>query len=163
MDGGAQQRRVRAHGAPYLMKGDILVKTLADVTAATGFEVLEHLVADVEVPILDGLQAQGDLFIVPFPVAGRPIQHDPLRPVPAEGIAVIAAVGGGHEHRLFAGVPGTAVFGLAAGRGQDIGVLECTEPAYLLHPEHGATGIAPGSYVLRRQRVQADEERLVAD
>lgn len=75
---------------------------------------------------------------------------------------MIEAVGSGHEHRLFASVPGTAFFTPLRG-GQDIGVLECTETAYLLHPEHGATGVAPGSYVLRRQREQADEERLVAD
>lgn len=135
------------------------MKTLADVTRATGFEVLEHLEAEAEVPVLGGLQAQGDLFIVPVATqldAGRT-----PAPVPAEGIAVIAAVGGGHEHRLFAGVPGTAFFSPLSG--QDIGILECAAPAYLLHPEHGATGIAPGSYVLRRQREQADEERLVAD
>ncbi len=139
------------------------MKTLADVTRATGFEVLKHLEAEAEVPVLGGLQAQGDLFIVPLPIAGRPVQYDALVPVPAEGIAVIDAVGSGHEHRLFAAVPGTAMLALATGRGQDIGVLECTEPAYVLHPEHGATGIAPGQYMLRRQREQADEERLVAD
>jgi len=137
--------------------------TLGEVTVRHGFEVLEHLEADMEVPVLSGLQAQGDLFIVPLPIAGRPVQYDAPVPVPAEGVAVIAAAGGGHEHRLFAGTPGTAVLGLATSRGQDIGVLECTEPAYMLHPEHGATGIAPGQYMLRRQREQADEERLVAD
>ena len=140
-----------------------MLNTLADVTRATGFEVLEHLEAEAEVPVLDGLQAQGDLFIVPFAVAGRPVIHDPAVLVPAEGIAVIEAVGGGHEHRLFASEPGTATFAIAGNRGQDIGVLECSEPAYLLHPEHGAAGVAPGSYVLRRQREQADEQRLVAD
>lgn len=139
------------------------MQTLADITRTTGFEVLEHLEAEAEVPVLDGLQAQGDLFIVPRAVAGRPLQYEAAVEVPADGIAVIEAVGGGHEHRLFAGVPGTATFADSPAAGQDIGLLECTEPAYLLHPEHGATGLAPGSYVLRRQREQADEERLVAD
>ena len=137
------------------------VKTLAEVTEATGFAVLEHLEAEAQVPVLGGLQAQGDLFIVPLADAS-PITPRESNPVPAEGVAVIDAVGSGHEHRLFAGTPGTATFGFA-GAVQDIGVLECTEPAYILHPEHGATGIAPGLYVLRRQREQADEERLVAD
>lgn len=136
-------------------------QTLGDLTARHGFEVLEHLEAEAEVPVHSGLQAQGDLFVVPVPLA----EASPRITVPAEGIAVIEAVGSGHEHRLFASVPGTATFGPAntlAG-GQVIGVLECTEPAFLLHPEHGATGIAPGSYELRRQREQAQEERLVAD
>lgn len=139
------------------------MKTLADVTTATGFAVLEHLEAEAEVPVLAGLQAQGDLIIVPVPSPDCSTMGCNPVPVPAEGIAVIEAAGGGHEHRLFASVPGSATFALAAAGGQDIGVLECTEPAYLLHPEHGATGIAPGGYVLRRQREQADEERLVAD
>lgn len=138
------------------------MKTLAQITEAHGFEVLEHLEADLEVPVNDGLQAQGDLLVVPFP--GYQVEGTRAA-VPAEGIAVIEAVGSGHEHRLFAGTPGTAWFtpGSHAGM-QDIGVLECTEPAYLLHPEHGATGIGPqGTFALRRQREQADEERLVAD
>ena len=137
------------------------MKTLAEITAAHGFDVLEHLEADLEVPVNDGLQAQGDLLIVPF---SSYRVNGARAAVPAAGIAVIAAVGGGHEHRLFAGTPGTAFFTPGTHRGmQDIGVLEATEPAYVLHPEHGATGIAPGTYVLRRQREQADEERLVAD
>jgi hypothetical protein len=135
------------------------VKTLADVTAATGFEVLEHLEAETQVPVLGGLQAQGDLIILPS--AARPA--GPVATVPAGGVPVIEAIGGGHEHRLFAGTPGTATFTPATSGRQDIGLLECTEPAYILHPEHGAAGIAPGSYMLRRQREQADVERLVAD
>jgi hypothetical protein len=136
------------------------VKTLAEVTEATGFAVLEHLEAEAAVPVLGGLQAQGDLFIIP----GRDRATASMKsPVGAAGVAVIEGVNGGHEHRLFAGEPGTAWWSEMGGGGQDIGVLTCTEPAYILHPEHGATGIAPGTYVLRRQREQADEERLVAD
>lgn len=138
------------------------MKTLGEVATEHGFAVLEHLEAEAQVPVLPGLQAQGDLFIVPETSRGRHAA-DSAEPVPAAGIAVIEAIGSGHEHRLFAGTPGTAWWTPAGRGGQDIGVLECAEPAYLLHPEHGATGIAPGAYVLRRQREQADEERLVAD
>lgn len=134
--------------------------TLGQLTTAHGFEVYEHLEADAGVPVNDGLQAQGDLFIVPI-AAPAPGRGGGGQMVPAAGIAVIEAIGGGHEHRLFAGTPGTAFWAPAGG--QDIGTLQCTAPAYVLHPEHGATGIAPGTYELRRQREQADEERLVAD
>jgi hypothetical protein len=48
--------------------------------------------------------------------------------VPLEGIALIEGVNGGHEHRLFAGQPGTAFFTPAGAGGPDIGLLECTEP-----------------------------------
>lgn len=144
------------------------MKTLAEITAAHGFEVLEHLEAEAQVPVLDGLQAQGDLFIIPGTAWSQTIAPPDgwragLKPVPDHGVAVIEAVGGGHEHRLFAGTPGTAWWTPVTGMPQDIGVLECTAPAYVLHPEHGATGLAPGTYLFRRQREQADEERLVAD
>ena len=46
------------------------MRTLAEVTGATGFAVLEYLEAEAEVPVLDGLQAQGDLIIKPLD--GRP-------------------------------------------------------------------------------------------
>lgn len=114
--------------------------------------------------MLGGLQAQGDLFVVPVPSPDCGTMGCVPVPVPAEGIAVIEAVAGGHEHRLFASEPGTAFFHSYPGhRGQVIGAVECMASAYLLHPEHGATGLAPGAYELRRQREQAGEERLVAD
>ena len=141
---------------------------LAELTTAHDFQVFEHLEHDLEVPVLDGLQAQGDLFIVPAAAWSQGIQPEPdlarsAKPVPAAGVPVIEAIGGGHEHRLFAGVPGTAFWAPSTRGGQDIGLLQVIEPAYVLHPEHGAAGIAPGSYLLRRQREQADEERLVTD
>jgi hypothetical protein len=146
------------------------VKTLAEVTEATGFEVLEHLEAAAQVPVIAGLQAQGDLFIIPVNGDGiaqaKAFTSGTRAEIPAEGIAVIEAVGGGHEHRLFASRPGTAWWTPLRGS-QDIGILECIEPVYSLHMEHGAAGVAPAAgenaYLLRRQREQADEERLVAD
>ena len=132
--------------------------TIGQLVDQHGFEVLDHLDKSVEVPVLDGLQVQGDLIIVP--AAGRNVSG---KTVPAAGIPVISPVGSGHEHRLFAGVPGTAVFVPGMNGGQVIGLLECTAPAYIAHPEHAYAGIAPGVYELRRQREQADEERLIAD
>lgn len=134
------------------------MQTLGELVSAHGVEVLEHLDREANVPVSGGLQFQGDLAVIPVRAPSR----ERLAEVPPAGVAVIEAVGSGHEHRLLASGPGTAVFGLAGG-GMDIGWLEATEPAFLAHPEHGYLGIAPGSYVLRRQREQADEERLVAD
>ncbi len=133
--------------------------TLGQLIGRHGIEVLEHLDRQASVPVLSGLQFQGDLAVIP-------LDRDNVTgvPVPAEGVAVIAAIGGGHEHRLLPGAPGTTRFAALAGdQRQDIGHLACTEPAYLAHPEHGYLAVAPGTYVLRRQREQADEERLVAD
>jgi len=133
--------------------------TLGQLIEKHGFDVLDHLDRDLEIPVHAGLQAQGDLFIIP----ADPNRRCHGTAVPLDGIAVIEAVDGGHEHRLFAGQPGTAFFTPAGASGQDIGLLECTEPAYIAHPEHAYAGIAPGSYTLRRQREQADQERFVAD
>lgn len=147
-----------------------MTATLGELIGRHGFDVLDHLDRDLEIPVHSGLQAQGDLFIIPAGSRQPGRQDAPLlqerTAVPPEGIAVIQAVGGGHEHRLFAGQPGTAFFTPAAAGWQDLGLLECTEPAYIAHPEHAYTGIAPGSYILRRQREHADRHadyRLVAD
>ena len=134
--------------------------TLGQLIEKHGFDVLDHLDRDLEIPVHAGLQAQGDLFIIP---AGPDRGGQPGAVVPLDGIPLIEAVGGGHEHRLFAGRPGTALFTPARTRGADIGLLECTEPAYIAHPEHAYAGVAPGCYTLRRQREQADWVRFVAD
>jgi hypothetical protein len=134
--------------------------TLGQLIDKYGFDVHDHLDRDLEIPVHSGLQAQGDLFIIP---AGPSRDSRQGTAVPPDGIVVIEAVGVGHEHRLFAGTPGTALFTLAGDHGQDIGLLQCTEAAYIAHPEHAYAGIAPGTYTLRRQREQADEERFVAD
>jgi hypothetical protein len=138
-----------------------MIQTLGQLIGSHGFDVLDYLDRDTEIPGRGGLQFQGDLAIIPVSSASRGSAKG--TPVTAEGIAVIPAAGSGHEHRLFAGTPGTAVLYRAASGGQEIGTLECTQPAYVAHPEHAYTGIAPGSYILRRQREQAQEERIVAD
>lgn len=142
------------------MKENMLsTATLGQLIDRHGVDVLDHLDRQLEVPVCDGLQFQGDLAVIPVPARG--FSAGKGTEVSAAGLAVIEAAGGGHEHRLLAGAPGTAHFEAAAG--QDIGYLETAGPAYLAHPEHGYLGLAAGSYVLRRQREQADEERLVAD
>jgi hypothetical protein len=135
-----------------------MTATIGELSVKHDFSILDHLDQQVEVPVLGGLQFQGDLAVIPL----ERKMTGAWRPVPPEGVPVIEAVGSGHEHRLFASEAGTASL-LAGAGGQDIGYLEVTETAYLAHPEHAFAGIAPGSYVLRRQREQADEERLVAD
>ena len=74
--------------------------TLGQLIDKYGFDVHDHLDRDLEIPVHSGLQAQGDLFIIPAD-PGRDGRQAVT--VPPGGIAVIEAVGGGHEHRLFAG------------------------------------------------------------
>lgn len=58
--------------------------TFEQALAKVGVKVPEHLIADAEVPVLTGPQAQGDLMVVP--VASIPVKTDP---VPVEGIQVV--------------------------------------------------------------------------
>lgn len=133
------------------------MQTLQDVMTPHGVEIPAHLAADAEIPVLTGIQRQGDVFVVPMRkgrVAG-------LKPIPAEGIAVVRGEAGGNTHLLV----GDGQWAPNTTDPADQGTLTVAkgESAYLIHPEHGGTGIGPGQYVIRRQREQAELERIVAD
>lgn len=136
------------------------MKTLEQIM--TGHcEVPEHLVAQAEVPVLSDLQVQGDVAIIPMRAG---VSDDQL--VPAQGVAVVRGENGGNTHLLVA--DGVVYWRPAHDRAAsdlDLGVVTVADGGigYLLHPEHGANALAPGSYMLRRQREQADEIRRVED
>jgi hypothetical protein len=135
--------------------------TLGEAIDRHGVDVLEHLDRDLEVPVLTGLQLQGDVAVVPVPHVG-PVDLDAGR-VPAEGIPVVRGEAGGNTHLLLA--DGDVRFYPPDVRGLAVGLLVVQEAttAFLAHPEHGYLGVGPGFYEIRRQREQAEEERLVAD
>ena len=116
---------------------------------------------DLDIPVLDGLQRQGDVFIIP--TRNSKAMLDAATPIPAEGIPVVRGEAGGNTHLLIA--DGEALWLPNIGRDAELGVIVIPRGTvcYLLHPEHGGMAIAPGTYRTRRQREQADEERLVAD
>jgi hypothetical protein len=139
--------------------------TLKELTETRGFETLEHLEADAEIPVHGGIQFQGDVAIVPLAELADTVRlTGSWEKIGPAGVIVVKGENGGHTHLLVAD-PG-------AGRWMEdvsdderlaVGVLEATAPVHMLHAEHGGTGIAPGRYVMRRQREQAEEQRLVAD
>lgn len=142
------------------------MKTLEDLTMQTGMEVLEHLVLGAEIPVVDGLQAQGDLFIIPLSTAGDVVVNRDARwtEVPAEGVEVLRGAAGGNPHVLVADAGVCRWTTDVTDRARlALGVLRADRPVHLLHPEHGGSGIAAGEYVIRRQREQAETQRLVAD
>ncbi|MFW6691035.1 hypothetical protein [Streptomyces sp. MAR4 CNX-425] len=145
--------------------------TLADLTARTGLDVLAHLEREVTIPVIAGLQAQGDVIVVPLALLDDVTvpPRAPWQPVPAGGVELLRGAAGGNPHTLVAD-PGTCRWTRRVGdaTGLALGVLDATAVAYLIHPEHGATGIAPGRYVVRRQRERSEStgragNRLVAD
>ncbi|RSN15417.1 hypothetical protein DMB42_00720 [Nonomuraea sp. WAC 01424] len=132
--------------------------TIKQAIAAFGVDVDEHLDRQAEIPVLSGLQFQGDVAVVP-------VTRQPVRtPIPASGVPVVRGQAQANTHLLVA--DGKAFFTPDRSSGTLVlGVLTVEEgaTAYLAHPEHAFTGIAPGTYELRRQREQADQVRLVAD
>ncbi|NJP95492.1 hypothetical protein HCN51_39695 [Nonomuraea sp. FMUSA5-5] len=132
--------------------------TIEQAIATFGVTVDEHLDRQAEIPVLSGLQFQGDVAVVP--VTSAPART----PIPAEGVPVVRGQAQANTHLLVA--TGPAFFTPdRSGRALTLGVLTVEEgaTAYLAHPEHAYAGIAPGTYELRRQREQADQTRLVAD
>lgn len=136
------------------------MSTLAEAIDRFDVDVHTHLDRDFEIPVLAGLQRQGDVIVVP----AKPSHHAGI-PVPALGFPVVRGEAGGNTHMLLA--DGDVFFDPrpASATNLTLGVLTVAEDAeaYLAHPEHGYLGIAAGDYEIRRQREQADELRLVAD
>jgi hypothetical protein len=146
--------------------------TLASLSDRTGLAVLDHLERSARIPVVDGLHAQGDLIVVPLPLIASSVRARPRArwtDVPPEGIELLRGAAGGNPHTLVAD-PGTCRWtaDVADAEGLALGIFEASAVVYLLHPEHGGTGCAPGAYVVRRQREQwsrgsALGARLVAD
>lgn len=141
-------------------------RTISEVMTPTDITIPAHLEGSAEIPVLGGPQAQGDVLVLPATYVGPTSTVKPIR-VPPAGIEVIRGENGAHPHLLVADGPGV-LFDAGATDDSDlcIGVLDIPQgsTAYLLHPEHGASGIAAGVYSIRRQReMGAAGERRIAD
>lgn len=144
-------------------KGASIVLTIEQAIREFGVDVDEHLDRQATIPVHDGLQFQGDVAIVPDVMCGGQLARA-TTVVPKAGVAVVRGENGGNTHLLLA--PGCYFDAARVGdEDLELGVLTVPvgEVAYLAHPEHAYSGIAPGTYELRRQREQADVIRLVQD
>lgn len=134
--------------------------TFATMLQNHGITIPAHLIADAEVPVLSGAQAQGDVGIFP-------IEHIELSghvAVPAAGVAVVRGEAGGHTHWLDG--DGDVAFAFADQGSDVLGELVVGDggTAWLTHEdEHGCNAMAPGLYVLRSKREFADQIRRVTD
>lgn len=136
------------------------MSTIAQMSKATGVAVETGHDLDFEVPVLSGVQRQGDVIVVPDPSASA------STPVPAAGTPVVRGESGGNTHAIHADGPGVLCDTYPASA-SSLTVASLVVPegsaAYLAHPEHAFNGIGPGRYSIRRQREQAEELRVVAD
>lgn len=137
------------------------MQIVKDLITAHGVDIDPHLDREATVPVSAGLQRQGDVLVLPVSLI-RLGRGPATTPVPRDGVAVVRGEAGGNTHLLLADGP---VYYDVAPVNLSLGVLTVGEGAvaYLAHPEHGYAGIAPGTYILRRQREQADVIRMVAD
>ncbi|MEO6793836.1 MAG: hypothetical protein ABI253_09620 [Mycobacterium sp.] len=131
--------------------------TINELASTTGITVVTEHDADLDIPVLSGMQRQGDVLVLPAAVTASTA-------VPASGTAVVRADNGGNTHAVYAADGPVYCDTNAAG---SLRVATLTVPhgstAYLGHPEHGYMGIGAGSYEIRRQREMAGRARLVAD
>lgn len=136
-----------------------MTTTYAELLGHHHVEIPAHLEADAEIPVLTGMQRQGDIIVIPM----RPGQIIGTS-VPPEGVPVVRGEAGGNTHLLVADGHVLWAARQATGADPDLGTLEVVEgAAYLLHPEHGGQGIGLGQYRIRRQVEAAETARLVSD
>lgn len=137
--------------------------TLGNILDRAGVGTLGVLDSEVDVPVLTGLQAQGDLIILP-----RPGRAPATTVIPTGGVDVVRSEAGGNTHSLLSlDGPGCYWDASTADRsGLVLGTLTVLAgaTAFMVHTEeHGANAFGPGTYEVRRQREQADVIRMVAD
>lgn len=134
--------------------------TLTEAIARFDVDVLDHLDRQVTIPTVHRIGRQGDVLIV-----ARSKAKAATTVLPKAGFPAVRGESGGNTHLLL--VDGSAFYDprTPSTTNLDLGVLTIAagSTGYLAHPEHGYIAIAPGTYVLRRQREQADELRIVED
>lgn len=127
-----------------------------------GVTVPEHLLADAEIPVLTGPQAQGDLLVVP--IGGTPLE---LAVVPDDGVQVVFGEATGNSHYLQRGFDSPDVkFARIDNGGLALVVVQVPagQNAQLVHTdEHGVNAIGEGTYAIHGKRELRDEITRVQD
>jgi hypothetical protein len=147
-----------------------MATTYADALNKIGASIPPHLIAGAEVPVLTGVQAQGDLLIVPAGQAGMDlfdVEPFAMERVPEAGIQVVVGEATGNTHWLHRGFDSPDVmWARITGDSLVLAVVGVPEgqSAELIHTdEHGANAMGPGCYVIRGKQELADQIRRVAD
>ncbi len=133
------------------------MQTNSQILTTHGYSDLAVEYPELEIPVLTGAQRQGDVLIVPCEPreGGVPL---------GKGVEVVRSEAGSNTHCLHGDGEWLPAPDAATGLVQGYLTVPDGGEAYLIHSEeHGAMGIGPGTYELRRQREFAGEWRRVAD
>lgn len=131
--------------------------------------VLDRLATEIDIPTHTGTpQAQGDVLVIPADGQIPPA----TTPLPPAGARLVEGRGG-HVHLLLGRVmwaanrPSAQTLGTVTVPSGEVGYIAHGDgtPASALDrdAEHALVAFGPGTYVIRRQREQADVIRMVAD
>ncbi len=107
-------------------------------------EKIDELLAATDIPVLTGLQRQGDVLIVP---TSERLSKG-LATIPAAGVL---AVRGEHPH-ILVGDGAHAWRGQVGSDSLYLGALVVHSVVWMLHDEHGGNAIGPGTYLLQGKR-----------
>lgn len=143
-----------------------MATTYGSALAKIGVTLPQHLVADVEVPILTKPQDQGDLKIVPADLDEFDTAGVDWVPVPDNGIQVVVGEATGNAHWLHRGFDSPGVLWARLDQGLLLAVVRVPEgeSGELIHTdEHGCNAFGAGDYVIRGKQELADQIRRVAD
>ena len=138
----------------------VTITTLAHAITHTGVDVLDYLDRDANIPTVTSVACQGDVSIV---------RDDDTAPATAwmpPSVAVVRGESGGNTHSLHpVGPCAWAPSKSSSPTDLTLGTLTVLDgsQALMLHPEHGALLIDPGTYRIGRQREYAGEWAYVAD
>ena len=133
--------------------------TLQQAVAATGITIHDYLDHTAEVPRIDRSAAQGDVSVLRVTTAPA------TTPMPA-AVVLVRSEATTHTHTLHPSGP-CFYDPSASSSATDLVLGTLTVPdgstALLIHQEHAAIEILPGTYRIGRQREYAGEWSLVAD
>ncbi len=136
-----------------------ILRTVLDRAGVSTCGVLD---AEIDVPILTGAQRQGDVIVL-----SRPTRAPATTPIPAAGVLVMRDEASDRTQTLHSW-DGRCCFDAdptGGASGLTLGTLSVPEgcSAYLVHTaEHGANGIGPGTFELRRRRELTGEHPPVS-
>ena len=141
-----------------------MLPTLQVLAVRYGYDDLSVAFPEVDIPVLTGAQRQGDVLVLPSRLP-RALSGFGRRQRLSAGVVVVGSEASSHTHTLYGDGTAQRLLATEPPRGATVAWLVVPEggEAFLMHSdEHGALGIGPGTYEVRRQMEYRDPEQQTA-